>query len=127
MSAAVTDWFSGEQQPWEPGLYERQWDSGGTRWTWWNGRHWCVSSSVRELACSYTDVPSGRQKQPWRGLAADPNPRATALSEQIAAGIKKLAASSTFGRFGGGRFAERTVEHFSDGIHSIGYIDPRKP
>lgn len=104
MSPAVTDWIAPAQKPWEPGLYERWWDSGGTRWTWWNGKHWCVSSSTQELACQYSDMPSGRQHQPWRGLAADPNKKAA----QLVAGIDfspegadvQITAQTYAGRWG---------------------------
>lgn len=96
----VSAWFGPEQQPWEPGRYEREWDSGGTRWAWWDGTRWSMGSTFAEVACHATnrEIASGRQGGRWRGLAHDP-----AVERRFLTGLARVITNVSFGKIGGAR------------------------
>ncbi len=72
--AKKSKWFSPEQDPWEPGVYER--DYGGGRpedlgyCRWEAGQWYCFEDTIEDAAAqgSVSDVGG----LPWRGLATKP-------------------------------------------------------
>lgn len=73
MTAAVTEWFPGDQKPNIVGVYERdlQFSISPLRFSRWDGEIWygyCGSIENAELDTE----KSCYQKAPWRGLASDP-------------------------------------------------------
>lgn len=73
MSNEVTDWFPGEQKPWEPGVYERQYIFGKKLFSKWNGYGWGLGQDNPNNADS-TLLSSSEQNLPWRGLAHPTKP-----------------------------------------------------
>lgn len=72
MTAAVTEWFPGDQKPEIVGVYER--DIFGYPpyyFSSWNGNYWKSYSTSVECA-TYVYGVSDHQSSPWRGLASDP-------------------------------------------------------
>ena len=67
-----TDWFDPRtQQPWQPGVYERQSPTGADMplFARWNGIHWCQNAMTPELA-EESHIISQWQLSPWRGVTA---------------------------------------------------------
>lgn len=67
----VTRWFSGASFiPGAPGVYERR--VALAPYSYWSGRHWCISSQTPERAWRMRAVESLWQDAEWRGLAEEP-------------------------------------------------------
>jgi hypothetical protein len=62
----LSPWFPGTQEPWEPGVYEGDYESRVVL-ARWNGLFWVYEPDE--------GVPCYFQNLPWRGLAADPRAR----------------------------------------------------
>lgn len=76
MTAAVTEWFPGDQKPEIVGVYERKWPSGEPfhcPFYLWDGKNWLGYGCVfaREAAKA-KNQSIFQEAAPWRGLASDP-------------------------------------------------------
>jgi len=69
----LTPWFSGDQKPARPGVYERDYgdspcEFGSVVWFCrWGGAYWYAPSRSHGLASTENNV-SIRQSLPWRGI-----------------------------------------------------------
>ena len=73
MSKKLSPWFSGDQRPWEPGVYHRRHPLNNLRTVYskWNGNYWCMYAEDVATA-NDCDYQSRHQDLPWRGLAEKP-------------------------------------------------------
>lgn len=67
---AVTDWFT-DRDPWEPGVYERNYNNSDVHPCKWDGSAWLCFGATRERAALARET-SPSQSLPWRGLASPP-------------------------------------------------------
>lgn len=64
----LTPWFSGDQKPVRPGVYERDY---GTRNPWfchWDGSRWGMSGETSDKAVAWRHWASVNQCIRWRGI-----------------------------------------------------------
>lgn len=74
MIADVTPWFNGTDVPWEPGVYEREYNSpaGGPWYAEWTGSQWLSPARSVHAASKQVTVAFNQGPLRWRGLAKDP-------------------------------------------------------
>lgn len=77
----LTPWFSGSVKPSRDGVYERDHISWGLCYSRFYNGSWRFPAATPEQAAEQSS-DSGRQREPWRGLAAKPIAKATGASEQ---------------------------------------------
>ena len=72
----LTDWFPPQQAPWEPGVYERDYEMERPQYQYWDGKNWYYGcSDVNQTLLKYqsrTDFCVCTVAHSWRGLAEDP-------------------------------------------------------
>jgi len=69
--AGETPWFTGDQQPVQPGVYKRLSVSGLVMYSLHDGDTW-MWNHVSASRAAQADEPSLVQNLPWRGLVAPP-------------------------------------------------------
>jgi hypothetical protein len=71
--AQLTPWFTGQQQPVQPGVYQRLNSLHEPVYSLWNGAQWLWSERTPARAATHPDhEPSLVQHLPWRGLLQPP-------------------------------------------------------
>lgn len=63
----LTPWYPGTVKPVRKGVYQRQY-SFGNPYCYWTGRRWCMCEPNPERAACSTEIISGFDRLPWRGL-----------------------------------------------------------
>lgn len=70
MERERTAWYPPNVNPARVGIYERDIDTIGVRWAYWNGRFWGGFANEVTHAVANRHSPTAHQVAPWRGLAA---------------------------------------------------------
>lgn len=68
-----TGWYSGDQKPARPGVYQREFPTGCILFCRFDGQQWFRGFLFRGYA-EKTKVISEKQSQPWRGLDREVTP-----------------------------------------------------
>lgn len=71
-STSRTPWFPPDVQPEHRGVYERNLETIGVRYAYWNGRYWGGFATILEHALNNRFSETGHPIAPWRGLAVKP-------------------------------------------------------
>lgn len=69
-----TGWYSGDQKPARPGVYEREYTGNkAVLYCYWSGTDWCLCSYFSSSAFVYgrQRSVSTNQSLPWRGLTKE--------------------------------------------------------